>query len=148
MEIHLPALNASLNGIAGVLLVWGLLLIKNGRREAHRRVMIAATGVSAAFLVSYLIYHLGPQSASGPTPFRREGALKVLYLGMLLTHVLLATVNLPLILWLLWLARNKAWERHRRLARFVWPSWFYVSVTGVLVYLALYHWNLPLPPGN
>jgi len=147
MESVLPTLNAVLNATAAVLLVVGLVLIKRGRREAHARAMIAATLVSAAFLVSYLTYHFGVQSEVGPTPFRREGAVKVAYLVMLATHVVLATVNLPLILWLLWLARRRAWERHRRLARFVWPSWFYVSVTGVLVYLALYHWNLPATAG-
>ncbi|MFT5290587.1 MAG: putative membrane protein [Planctomycetota bacterium] len=143
MAEHLPAINASLNALSGVLLVLGLILIKRDRREAHRRTMLAATAVSAIFLACYLTYHLGVQKDVGPTPFRREGVLKVLYLVMLLTHVVLATVNLPFILRVLWLAKKEDWERHRKLARIVWPSWFYVSVTGVLVYFALYHWNLP-----
>ena len=143
MDSPLPTLNACLNAVAATLLVVGLVLIKRGRREAHARVMLAATVVSAVFLVSYLTYHFGVQSEVGPTPFRREGWVKTAYLLMLLTHVVLATVNLPLILRLLWLAKQERWDRHKRLARFVWPSWFYVSVTGVLVYLCLYHWNLP-----
>lgn len=146
MDSPLPTLNAVLNGTAAVLLVVGLVQIRRGRRKAHERAMLAATVVSAAFLVSYLTYHFGVQSELGATPFRREGLAKGLYLGMLLTHVVLATVNLPAILWLLWLAKQEAWERHRRLARWVWPSWFYVSVTGVLVYLCLYHWNPPAAP--
>lgn len=145
MDSPLPACNATLNGIAAVLLCWGLWRIKHGDREGHRRVMLAATAVSAVFLASYLWYHLGVQAQRGPTPFRREGITKVLYLVLLISHVLLAIVNVPLIIRLLLLAHRGDFARHRRLARFVWPSWFYVSVTGVLVYLALYHWNLPPP---
>lgn len=146
-ERDLPLCNALLNGVASVLLVLGLLLIKRGRREAHRRVMVQATLVSACFLASYLWYHFGVQSELGPTPFRREGTAKLFYLGLLASHVLLAIVELPLILCTLWLAQRQDWTRHRRLARWTWPVWFYVSVTGVLVYLALYAWNPP-PAGG
>jgi len=140
----LPLLNALLNGTAGSLLVVGLVLIKRGRRAAHRAVMVWATLVSACFLVSYLGYHFGVQAAAGPTPFRREGAVKAAYYAMLVSHVLLAMVCLPLVARTLWLAHRGRWDRHRRLARWTWPIWFYVSITGVLVYLALYHWN-PAP---
>lgn len=138
----LPLLNACLNATAAVLLVAGLVAIRAGRREGHRRIMLAATLVSALFLASYLVYHFGVQ-AGQPTPFRRGGALRTAYYAMLASHVVLAMVDLPLILRTLWLAWREDWARHRRLARWTWPIWFYVSVTGVLVYLALYHWNAP-----
>ncbi len=138
---NLPALNASLNATAAVLLAVGFVLIRRDRRVAHARVMIAASVVSAAFLASYLTYHFGVQSEVGPTPFRREGAVKVAYYAMLLTHVVLAAVNLPMVLLTLWRAYRRDWDRHRRLARWTWPIWMYVSVTGVLVYLCLYWWN-------
>ena len=142
----LPALNAALNATATVLLIVGLRSIRGGKRELHRFVMLNATLVSAAFLGSYLYYHLRVQSEVGPTPFRREGAVKTAYYVMLASHVILAMVNLPMVLRTLWLAHREDWVRHRRLARWTWPIWFYVSLTGVLVYLALYHWNLPAPP--
>jgi len=142
--MSLPALNASLNGLATILLVVGLILIKRDRRAAHARVMIAATAVSALFLAGYLYYHFVVVPELGHTPFRRAGAVKVAYYAMLLSHILLAGVNLPMVLLTLWRAKQKDWERHRRLARWTWPIWFYVSVTGVLVYLALYHWNPPV----
>ena len=142
----LPSVNASLNGASGVLLVVGLVLIKRGRRAAHARVMVAATLVSATFLACYLYYHFVVVPELGHTPFRREGAWKVAYYALLFSHVVGAIVNLPMILRTLWLAHRKDWERHRRLARWAWPIWFYVSVTGVLVYLALYHWNPPQAP--
>jgi len=139
----LPAVNASLNATAGFLICVGLLLIKQGRRQAHARVMIAATAVSAIFLACYLWYHFAVVPEVGHTPFRHEGAVKLAYYALLLTHVLLAAVNLPLILVTLYRAWRQDWERHRRIARWTWPIWFYVSVSGVLVYFALYHWNAP-----
>ena len=138
---NLPAVNASLNATAGVLICVGLLLVKRGRRRAHARVMIAATAVSALFLACYLWYHFVVVPVIGHTPFRREGVIKLAYYALLLSHVLLAIVNLPLILVTLYRAGRGDWERHRRVARWTWPIWFYVSVTGVLVYFALYHWN-------
>ena len=142
---NLPAINASLNAVATVLLVVGLVLIKRGRREAHGKVMLGAALVSAFFLAGYLTYHFFVIPELGHTPFRHEGAVKYLYYAMLLSHILLAAVNLPMILVTLWRAYRKDWDRHRRLARWTWPIWFYVSVTGVLVYLCLYHWNGPVP---
>jgi uncharacterized membrane protein YozB (DUF420 family) len=140
---NLPAINASLNAVAGILLVAGLVLIKRGQRRAHARTMIAATAVSAVFLACYLVYHFRVVPEVGHTPFRRPGAIRFAYYALLISHVLLAAVNLPMILVTLWRAWREDWERHRRLARWTWPVWFYVSVTGVLVYLSLYHWNLP-----
>ena len=143
MDSSLPAINAALNGTAAVLLCVGLLLIKRDRRAAHARTMVAATLVSTAFLASYLYYHFVVVPEVGHTPFRREGVIKFAYYAMLITHVILAVVNLPMILLTLYRAWKQDWERHRRLARWTWPIWFYVSVTGVLVYVALYHANPP-----
>lgn len=139
----LPTVNALLNSTAAVLLVVGLVLVKRGRRRAHAAVMVAAFVVSVAFLACYLTYHFAVVPKVGHTPFRREGALRTAYYGMLVSHVLLAMVNLPMVLRTLWHAWREDWERHRRLARWTWPIWFYVSVTGVLVYLALYHLQAP-----
>jgi uncharacterized membrane protein YozB (DUF420 family) len=139
----LPALNAALNALATVLLVVGLRQIRAGRRAAHERTMLAATLVSALFLAGYLTYHFVVIPELGHTPFRRAGVVRTAYYGLLISHVVLAAVNLPMVLRTLYLALRGRWEAHRRLARWTWPIWFYVSVTGVLVYLALYHWNPP-----
>lgn len=138
-----PLVNALLNGTASVLLVAGLLAIRRGRRGLHAGLMRAATVVSAAFLASYLHYHFGTQKELGPTPFRGTGAWRVAYFVLLATHVVLAIVNLPMVLRVLWLAHRERWDAHKRLARITFPIWLYVSVTGVLVYLALYVWNPP-----
>jgi uncharacterized membrane protein YozB (DUF420 family) len=139
----LPALNATLNGCAAVLLVLGRWQIHRGRREAHARTMVAATLVSAAFLASYLIYHLVVVPQVGHTPFRRPGLAGRAYYGMLISHVVLAGANLPLVVLTLAHAARGRLDRHVRLARWTWPIWLYVSVTGVLVYLCLYWWNPP-----
>jgi putative membrane protein len=140
----LPAINAGLNAAATVLLCLGLAAIRSGRRRAHATVMILATVVSAAFLACYLVYHLAVVPELGHTEFRRSGPVRFAYYALLISHVLLAMVNLPMILVTLWRAWRRDWERHRRIARWTWPVWFYVSVTGVLVYAALYHWNPPV----
>ena len=139
----LPALNASLNAVSAVLLVAGLALVKRGRHTAHARVMVGALVTSAAFLTSYLVYHFVVVPEIGHTPFRREGALRIAYYVLLISHVVLAAVNLPMILATVYLAARGRIEKHRRLARWTWPIWFYVSITGVLVYLALYPLNPP-----
>ena len=140
-DLHLPTLNACLNGTAAILLCLGLAFIKAGKREAHIRTMLLATLVSACFLVSYLYYHFVVIPELGHTPFRRSGAIKLAYYGMLISHVILAVVNLPMIIMTLLRAFRKDWEGHRRIAGKTWCVWFYVSVTGVLVYLALYQFN-------
>ena len=141
VDSNLPALNAGLNSLAAVLLCLGFVLVKTGRKRAHAGVMIAASLVSAAFLASYLTYHFVVVPELGHTPFNGTGALKAGYYALLLSHVLLAAVNLPMVLVTLWRAARRDWERHRRIARWTFPIWLYVSVTGVLVYLVLYHWN-------
>ncbi len=134
----LPALNATLNGLATVLLVVGLTLIKGGRRAAHRNVMVAAFGVSVAFLVSYVVYHVNTE---GVTRFAGPAAWKPAYLALLVSHVVLAAAVPPLCLVTLYRAWSGQFERHRRIARVTFPIWLYVSLTGVLIYLILYHWT-------
>ncbi|MCC6407752.1 MAG: DUF420 domain-containing protein [Planctomycetes bacterium] len=140
--MNFPLLNASLNGAAAVLLVAGLVAIKRGRRDLHERLMYTAFGTSAAFLACYLYYHFAI-ARGRPTTFNGVGAARLAYLALLLSHTVLAVVNLPMILRTIWLARRERWEAHRRLAKWTFPVWLYVSVTGVLVYVVLYHFNPP-----
>ncbi len=130
----LPTVNAILNGTAATLLVAGFLLIRAGRREAHRRVMTAAFACSVLFLVSYLVYHF----EAGSVRFRGTGGVRTFYLSVLLTHTVLAAVVPFLAVATLVLARKGRFEAHRRLARVTLPVWLYVSVTGVVIYLMLY----------
>ena len=130
----LPALNATLNAVATVLLTSGWILIKQKRRNAHRLCMLAAFGVSTAFLTSYLIYHANV----GSVPFQKAGAIRVLYLSILFTHIVLAAAIVPMILLSLSRALRARFDQHRRIARWTMPLWLYVSVTGVVIYLMLY----------
>lgn len=138
---NLPAINACMNGAATVLLILGRIAIAKGEQEKHARCMRAAFAFSAIFLAGYLTYHFVVIPELGTTPFNGTGALKIAYLVMLASHILLAMVNLPMVLWTFWLAHKERWESHKRLARWTFPIWLYVSVTGVLVYLVLYQWN-------
>lgn len=142
----LPRVNATLNGVAAVLLVVGLVAIRRGRRSLHAGLMRSAFVASAAFLACYLYYHLVVLPVSGgPTPYHGTGWRRPAYLAMLASHVVLAVVNLPMVLRTLWLAHRERWAAHRRWAHWTYPIWLYVSVTGVLVYAVLYHWNPPGP---
>ena len=134
----LPALNATLNGIAGVLLVIGLILIKQGRREAHRRCMISAFVCSCVFLVTYVIHKILVRGVH--TPIGAEGFIKALYYLMLFSHVVLAISVVPLALISIRRGLSEQFDRHRKIARIAWPIWMYVSVTGVLIYFMLYRW--------
>jgi putative membrane protein len=135
MDIHdLPALNATLNGTSAVLLTTGYVLIRNGRKDAHRAVMLTAFGVSIAFLISYLVYH----SQVGSVHYPHEGALRTIYLTILATHTVLAATVPVLAILTLRRALKGEFQRHRKLARWTLPIWLYVSVTGVVVYLMLY----------
>ncbi|MGA0038396.1 MAG: DUF420 domain-containing protein [Pirellulales bacterium] len=141
VEVHpLATLNAVLNSLAAVLLVAGWVTIRRGHTKLHRAAMVAAFGVSAVFLVSYLAYH----AMEGSRPFRGEGLVRPVYYTILLTHVLLAAAVPVLALRMFFLAWKGRWEAHRRLGRWTLPIWLYVSVTGVVIYLMLYH----LFPGN
>ena len=130
----LPALNATLNALAAVLLVTGYVLIRQGRRDAHRRTMIAAFATSALFLASYLVYHTNV----GSRPFTGQGAIRIVYFAILITHVILAAAVLPLALVTLNQGLRERFDRHVRVARWTLPIWLYVSVTGVIVYVMLY----------
>lgn len=129
----LPTVNASLNGLAAVLLLVGGLLAKQGRFETHRKVMLSAFAVSGAFLVSYVIYHWFKEA---PKPY--TGDFRGLYLGILLTHIVLAALIVPLALTTLYRGWRDQRKQHRRIARITWPLWLYVSVTGVVIYWMLY----------
>jgi uncharacterized membrane protein YozB (DUF420 family) len=130
----LPTLNAILNATSAVFLFAGYGLIRSGRREAHRRAMLAALGCSSVFLASYLVYHF----QVGSVPFRGQGAIRTVYFTILLTHTVLAVAILPLILMTLSRALQRRFDPHRRIARITFPLWAYVSVTGVVVYWMLY----------
>lgn len=131
----LPTLNALLNTTCAILLIRGYLLIRQRRIEAHKRTMLAALCVSAAFLASYLVYHYNV----GSVRFQKTGAIRAVYLTILLTHTVLAAAVAPLALITVWRAWKGRFDRHRKLARITLPLWLYVSVTGVVVYLMLYH---------
>lgn len=130
----LPHLNAALNTLAAILLVVGRHQIRQKRVTAHKACMLSATGVSAAFLTSYLIYHY----AVGSVRFAHGGALRVVYLAILASHTILAATVPILVVITLWRALKGDFPRHRRIARWTYPIWLYVSVTGVVVYLMLY----------
>jgi uncharacterized membrane protein YozB (DUF420 family) len=130
----LPALNATLNTLATVLLTTGWILIKQKKRDAHRLCMLGAFGVSTAFLTSYLIYHFNV----GSVPFQKPGAIRVVYLTILFTHIVLAAAIVPMIVVTLSRALGARFDKHRRIARWTMPLWLYVSVTGVVIYLMLY----------
>lgn len=132
----LPTVNASLNGLSTLLLIAGWVFIRRGQREAHRNCMVAALSTSALFLASYLTYHYLSHSV---TRFVEPAWFRPIYLVILLTHTVLAVVILPLILVTVYQAARGQFERHRRIARWTWPLWLYVSATGVLIYFLLYH---------
>ncbi len=135
MGIHdLPAVNASLNALSGALLVTAYLLIRARKIEQHRKVMIAAFIVSSLFLVSYVVYH----SQVGSVRFTRQGLVRPVYFTILITHVCLAAVVLPMAIVTLSRGLKRRYPQHRRIARWTFPIWLYVSVTGVLVYVLLY----------
>jgi putative membrane protein len=130
----LPTLNALLNGLCTLFLVMGFAQIKKGNRQGHRKFMIAALATSVAFLASYVVYHL----EVGSVPYPHYDWTRTLYFGLLIPHILLAAVNVPFIFLTVWHAAHQDFARHKKLARFVWPSWMFVSVTGVIIYLMLY----------
>jgi uncharacterized membrane protein YozB (DUF420 family) len=140
---RLPALNATLNALATVLLLWGRALAKRGRVEAHKRVMLSAFGVSSVFLASYIAHKVSRSFQN--TTFNATGAAKTAYLLLLASHVVLAALVPFLALALIRLGWRGELARHRRLARVAWPIWLYVSITGVVIYVLLYHVNPPGP---
>lgn len=138
MSAHdLPALNAALNFVSLVLLCLGYVLIRAGRIDQHRRVMLAAFAASTLFLVSYLIYHY----QVGSVPFTRQGIVRPIYFTILISHIALAAAVPPLAIVTLFRGLKGRFSAHRAIARWTLPIWAYVSVTGVLVYVLLYKPN-------
>jgi len=135
MSVHdLPAVNATLNAVSGILLVIAYGLIRARRIEQHRRVMIAAFLTSSLFLICYVAYH----AQVGSVRFTRQGYVRPLYFTILITHVTLAAVVLPMAIITLSRGLTARYPQHRKIARWTFPIWLYVSVTGVLVYALLY----------
>jgi len=135
MLSFLPTLNAILNTTSAVLLAVGRRHIKQGRRESHKKTMIATFAVSIVFLVSYLTYH----AYHGTTSFPREGWIRSVYFTILTSHTILAAVVVPLAVLTLSRGLEERIDKHKKIARWTYPIWLYVSVTGVIVYLMLYH---------
>lgn len=138
----LPAVNASLNGLATLLLIGGLACIKSGRPTAHKACMLTAFATSMLFLACYLTYHfaLNHFTGSGSKRFDAEGIVRTVYLLILISHVVLAAAVPVLAANTIYRGLTGQWERHRRIARITFPIWLYVSVTGVIIYAMLYHW--------
>jgi len=130
----LPALNATLNGIAGLFLLAGFYFIRTGQIARHRGAMLAAFAMSTLFLISYVIYHANV----GSRPFTGQGPIRVVYFTILITHIVLAAAIVPMALVTLRRGLIRDDARHRRIAKITWPIWMYVSVTGVIIYLMLY----------
>lgn len=148
----LPPLNATLNGLATILLLVGWWQIRVGNRAAHRRAMMTAFDVSAIFLACYLVYHLALQhyTGSGSKKFEGVGLIRPVYYSILISHVFLAffvAVLVPITLWkglkaerVERLGQASIWAKHRQIAKVTFPIWLYVSVTGVVIYFLAYHW--------
>ena len=136
MSVHdLPTVNAALNATAAVLLVWGYLLIRRKRVQMHRKVMLTAFATSSLFLICYIVYH----AQVGSVRFPGTGAIRTVYLSILGTHTLLAATVPVLAVITLNRGLRGRFDKHRKIARWTLPIWLYVSVTGVVVYLMLYH---------
>lgn len=136
----LPHLNGGLNAASACLLVLGVVLVKQGKVEAHKACMGLAFCLSVVFLASYLTLH----AEVGATTFRGEGAVRVTYFTVLITHMILAATVPFLAVRTIYLARKGRIEEHKRIAKVAFPVWLYVSVTGVIVYMFLYHWYPPV----
>ena len=130
-----PALNASLNGISALLLAGGYAAIRAGKMEVHKRFMLSAFWVSVVFLASYVIYHIRVKQV---VLFQGQGWIRPVYFALLLSHTILAIVIVPMILVTLRRALLEKFDKHRLIARWTLPLWFYVCVTGVIVYLMVY----------
>ncbi|MBK5298219.1 MAG: DUF420 domain-containing protein [Vicinamibacteria bacterium] len=133
----LPALNATLNGGAGLFLLAGYYFIRRRQIARHRAAMLGAFAMSTLFLVSYLIYHANV----GSKPFQGQGPIRVVYFTILISHIILAAAVVPMALVTLVRGLKRDDVRHRRIAKITWPIWMYVSVTGVVVYWMLYRMN-------
>jgi len=131
----LPTLNALLNASSAVLLLIGHRFIRRGNQQTHKKFMLSALAVSAAFLVSYLVYHYH----HGATSFTGEGIVRLIYFSILISHTILAMAVVPLALITLARGLKGQFDKHTKIARWTYPIWLYVSVTGVMIYVMLYH---------
>jgi putative membrane protein len=138
--VFAPALNAFLNAASAILLACGYVMIRRRRIAAHRAMMLLAFSCSVVFLVSYILYHL----RVGVVRFTGQGWIRPVYFTLLGTHTVLAVVIVPLALITLSRGLSAKYDPHRRIARWTLPLWFYVSVTGVIIYFLLYHLYVPL----
>lgn len=138
---NLPAVNATLNATSAVLLVLAYRAIRARHVERHRRLMLAAASVSTVFLVCYLVYH----AHVGSVHFTGQGIVRTVYFTILISHTILAAAIVPLVLRTLYLGLKRRVPQHRRIARWTFPLWLYVSVTGVVIYLMLYQLYPPGP---
>ena len=141
MTVHdLPAVNASLNGLSAIFLTAGFIFIRRKNKIAHRNCMVSAFVTSILFLICYIIYHSYRYWVLniGPTKFANPEWFRPIYLTILITHTILAIVIVPMILITLNRALRGRFDAHKKIARWTWPLWMYVSVTGVIVYLLLY----------
>ncbi len=135
MDVYiLPAVNATLNGISAILLFIGHRFIKSGSRQNHKRMMIAAFSTSVLFLISYLYYH----AHVGDVPFKGTGIVRPVYFTILISHILLAAAIVPLAVITLLRGLSSKFDKHRKIARWTYPIWMYVSITGVVVYVMVY----------
>jgi len=138
MSVHdLPSVNASLNGVAAVLLVFGFYLIRHKRVQTHKKVMISAFVTSSLFLICYIVYHV--QVGAKSTHFMKTGFIRPVYFSILISHTMLALTVPVLAIITLNRGLSSRFDKHRKIARWTLPIWLYVSVTGVVVYLMLYH---------
>ena len=137
----LPAVNASLNTLSAVFLVCGYIFIKRENKIAHRNCMISACVTTVFFLTCYVTYHIGMKQKYGEahTRFLEPAWFRPIYLTLLFTHLMAAIVNVPMVLITVSRALRERFDAHKRIARWTWPVWMYVSVTGVLIYFLLYH---------
>lgn len=131
----LPSVNATFNAISAILLALGYINIKRGRRETHRKIMIAALTSSALFLTTYLIYHYGV----GSVPYPHHDWTRPVYFAILIPHVILAALMTPFIIVAVTHALKGRFEKHQRIVRWLWPVWMFVSISGIAVYAMLYH---------
>jgi putative membrane protein len=129
----LPPIYATINGLTAILLVFALIAIKQGKIELHKKLMTSCLVFSASFLVLYVIYHI----TSDSTKYGGEGTIKIIYLFILITHILLSIAIIPLVLFTYVRALAAKFDKHKKLARITWPIWFYVAITGVIVYLMI-----------
>ena len=136
MEIPGPAFHALLNATSGAFLTAGYAFIRRKSTRGHLVCMVGALLTSLIFLVSYLVYH----SKAGSTPFQGTGWIRTVYFAILISHTVLATAVLPMAIAVVYHAARRRFDRHRRIARWTFPVWLYVSITGILVYLMLYVW--------